>query len=86
MLNAFIYLSVAVLICFGICFFVFQRKERDWERISVLSLSLSLILVLVLRCYAEFRCGCWTGSGPPAMICCRMSLSMNTSTTANSMF
>ena len=59
MLNAFIYLSVAVLICFGICFFVFQRKERDWERISVLSLSLSLILVLVLRCYAEFRCDSW---------------------------
>lgn len=59
MLNAFIYLSVAVLICFGICFFVFQRKERDWERISVLSLSLSLFLVLVLRCFAEFRCDSW---------------------------
>lgn len=59
MLNAFIYLSVAVLICFGICFFVFQRKEREWERISMLSLSLSLLLVLVLRCFAEFRCDSW---------------------------
>ena len=59
MLNAFIYLSVAVLICFGICFFVFQRKERDWERISVLSLSLSLFLVLIMRCIAEFSCDSW---------------------------
>lgn len=59
MLDAFVYLSVTVLGCFGICFFGFQRKERDWERISVLSLSLSLFLVLVLRCLAEFRWGSW---------------------------
>ena len=59
MLNAFVYLSVAALTCFGIYFFGFQRKKRDWERISVLSLSLSLILVLVLRCIAEFQFGSW---------------------------
>ena len=59
MLDALVYLAVAFLGCFGIYFFGFQRKERDWERISVLSLSLSLFLVLALRCIAEFRCGSW---------------------------
>lgn len=59
MLDALVYLAVAALGCFGIYFFGFQRKERDWERISVLSLSLSLFLVLVLRCFAEFSCDSW---------------------------
>lgn len=59
MLDALVYLAVAVLGCFGIYFFGFQRKERDWERISVLSLSLSLFLVLALRWVVEFRCGSW---------------------------
>ena len=59
MLNALVYLSIAALGCFGIWFFGFQRKERDWERISVLSLSLSLFLVLALRCIAEFRRDSW---------------------------
>ena len=59
MLDALVYLSAAVLGCIGICFFGFQKKERDWERISVLSLSLSLVLVLALRCIAEFRRDSW---------------------------
>lgn len=59
MLDALVYLAVAVLGCFGIYFFGFQRKERDWERISVLSLSLSLFLVLALRWVVEFRCDSW---------------------------
>lgn len=59
MLDALVYLSAAVLGCIGICFFGFQKKERDWERISVLSLSLSLVLVLALRWVVEFRCGSW---------------------------
>ena len=59
MLDGLVYLSAAALGCFGIWFFVFQRRERDWERISVLSLSLSLVLVLVLRCFAEFSRDSW---------------------------
>ena len=59
MLDALVYLAVAALGCVGIWFFGFQRKERDWERISVLSLSLSLVLVLALRWVTEFRCGSW---------------------------
>lgn len=59
MLDALVYLAVAALGCFGIYFFGFQRKERDWERISVLSLSLSLFLVLALRWVVEFRCDSW---------------------------
>ena len=59
MLDALVYLAVAALGCIGTWFFGFQRKERDWERISVLSLSLSLFLVLALRWVVEFRCGSW---------------------------
>lgn len=59
MLDALIYLSVTALGCFVICFFGFQRRKRDWERVSVLSLSLSLFLVLALRFFAEFRRGSW---------------------------
>ena len=59
MLDALVYLALTALGCFGIWFFGFQRRERDWERISVLSLSLSLFLVLALRCIAEFRWDSW---------------------------
>ena len=59
MQNKLIYLSLAVLTCFGIYFFGFQRKKRNWERIPVLFLALSLFLVLILRCIAAFRRGSW---------------------------
>ena len=59
MLEAFLYCIVTALCCFGIYRFAFVRKERNWERISLLALSLSLSLVLILRWIAEFREDSW---------------------------
>ena len=59
MLNAFVYLAVTAACCFGIHFFGFQRRKRNWERTSLLAFSASLVAVLILRCCAEFQWGSW---------------------------
>lgn len=53
-------LLIAAALFFGFYWFVLRRRQRNWERISLLSLSISLLSVLILSCVGAYK-ECSTG-------------------------